>query len=127
MTSGLRPDRYRAAAENPDSTAAMYEDFKSRHKDTESECRRQGIRFTPMVCEAHAGGWRLTARRVIGWIAHHSALVQGEPHARISQAIAQRIACPLQRDNARAVLRRIRATDQTTGFSFGWAGMLPDP
>ena len=57
-TSGLRADVARKAIENPDET-------------TEALCQRQGLKFIPMVIEAHGGGWSRTARQALDKIARH--------------------------------------------------------
>ena len=59
-----------------------------------------------MVVESHGGGWSHTFRRMIDWIASSSAASSHEDPAAVSLRIAQRIACSLQRENARAILRR---------------------
>ena len=59
-----------------------------------------------MVLEAHGGGWSTGFRAGMDWISTVSSSLGNESHDVISLRTAQRIACSLQRENARAVLRR---------------------
>ena len=59
-----------------------------------------------MVLEAHGGGWHSGLRAATDWISKNSGAINQESTALTSLRIAQRIACSLQRENARAVLRR---------------------
>jgi len=106
VTSGLRSDRYRQAIENPTSVFSEYESYKKSYKQTEQMCREQGLRFTPMIIEAHGGGWSPSFRAVVDWIARGNAATHHKDQSAVSLRIAQRISCSLQRENARAVLRR---------------------
>ena len=64
------------------------------------------MQFTPVVFEAHAGGWGLATRHVIGAIAKQE--VTGKWYREgVSLVIAQRVSMSLQRESARAVLRRL--------------------
>ena len=119
-TSGLRFDRVRASADNPEAMLADYDDFKRNfhppHEDlaTEALCRQQGFRFTPMVFEAHGGGWSKSARQTLDYIAKQIGTASKERHEVSSLALAQRLSISLQRDNARAIFRRLVDPVQTS-------------
>ena len=125
VTSGLRNDLYRAVAEDAGTVFAEYESFKRQYKSTDQLCHNQGLCFTPMVLEAHGGGWSPLVRGVVDWIAQKSAAVHNERPSAISLKVAQRISCTLQRENARAILRR-RTEKVTPEMDSAW-GKLLDP
>ena len=52
-------------------------------------------------------GWSLLARSVLDWLAKAQSAAWREGQEPASLRIAQRISCTLQRENARAVLRRL--------------------
>jgi hypothetical protein len=106
VTSGLQAAWYRRAADDPGSVFAHYEGFKREHKQTDQVCAEQGFKFTPLIVEAHGGGWSPALRRVVDWIAKSAQATGHEKAAAVSLKIAQRISCSLQKENARAVLRR---------------------
>ena len=57
----------------PSEIFSQYEDFKQAYKDTHGECRTQGLAFTPLIIEAHGGGWSASVRHVVDWMACHGA------------------------------------------------------
>ena len=59
-----------------------------------------------MVLEAHGGGWHAAFRHAVDWISTAASTNGHEVYSIISLRIAQRISCSLQRENARAILRR---------------------
>ena len=61
----------------------------------------------PMVVEAHGGGMGKQFRQVLDSIAKQTAAVTGLRSDFCSSLIAQRISVTLQRENARAILRRL--------------------
>ena len=67
-----------------------------------------------MILEAHGGGMSSALRSTIDWIAKSGAALGNDSQASLSLRTAQRISCSLQRENARAVLRRM-ATDEPVG------------
>ena len=107
VTSGLRLGLHTAAA-NPDGITCRYEDLKCTHQDTRADCLAQGISFIPMVVEAVGGGWGKMARCVWSELAKISALATGELETErtCGTMLQQRLAMVLQRENARACLRR---------------------
>ena len=112
-TSGLRADRLRQAADNPESIVLAYEQAKrdftppGERESTQALCSQQDLSFVPMIVEAHGGGWSKTARQVLDLIAKHVEAATGLESEVASLEIAQRLSITLQRENARAVLRRI--------------------
>lgn len=106
VTSGLRSDRYRLSIDNPATIFAEYEAYKQSYQQTAQQCQEEGLRFAPLIVEAHAGGWNPTFLGVIDGIAKSLAAAQNEHHSLVSLRIAQRISWSLQRENARAGLRR---------------------
>ena len=69
---------------------------------------RDPISFIPMVVEAVGGGWGKMARCVWSELAKNSALAIGELETErtCGTMLQQRLAMVLQRENARACLRR---------------------
>ena len=96
-----------------------YEHLKRSYKNTDQECAQAGFKFTPMILEAHGGGWSPLARGILDKLAKAQSaawFVGQEPSSLI---IAQRISCTLQRENARAVLRRM-SPPATHHAAAGW-------
>eukprot|EP00973_Karenia_brevis_P028202 3885644-Karenia_brevis.AAC.1 len=54
-TSGLRSDNYRSVIDNPAIVFDQYELYKRAYKQTDQCCRDQGLRFSPLIVEAHGG------------------------------------------------------------------------
>ena len=106
-TSGMRADFLARSAIDAGSIFPAYEHLKRTFKDTERACSQSGFRFTPMVIEAHGGGWSPLARGVLDKLAKAQSAAWAEGQEPSSLRIAQRISCTLQRENARAVLRRV--------------------
>ena len=106
-TSGMRADLLGRIRQDPSAAFARYEDFKRSYKATDQACKQAGFKFTPLILEAHGGGWSPLARKVIDTIAkaQSAAWQEGQEHS--SLRIAQRISISLQRENARVVLRRL--------------------
>ena len=119
VTSGLRPDMYRAVIDNPMVVFDQYEAFKRSYKETHQCCQDQGLLFSPMVLEAHGGGWSPAFRRLIDWIVRSSAAANSDSSSSTSLRIAQRISCSLQRENARAVLKRLVPRTSDPMYTWG--------
>ena len=60
-----------------------------------------------MVMESHSGGWSKTARQILDGIAKHVKAAWNMEEEVASLRIAQRLSVTLQRENARAILRRL--------------------
>ena len=84
-----------------------YEDFKSSHKDTRTECEAQGFAFTPMVVEAVGGRWGEAARSVWSELATKSVSAIGKLEAERScvAMLMQRQSLTPHRESARACLQ----------------------
>jgi len=124
-TSGLQAGLFRQVAEDPGHVFLRYEEFKRNHLQTDEQCRDAGVRFTPMVLESHGGGWSGKVRGFVDWLARASAAAHHADAAEESFRIAQRISVTLQRENARAVLRRLVPVSAGPGPS-GWAAAAAD-
>ena len=119
-TSALRADLMEHVASSPSVVFDAYENFKRTHNDTARCCEAQGFSFTPMILEAHGGGWSLSARRVLTRVAKGIAAVWREGDEVASLRIAQRISVSLHRENARAVLKRVaRALPESMDTGWG--------
>ena len=105
-TSGMRGSVLAASAADGASAAINYESRKCSHHLTEQLCAGQGLQFVPLVVEACGGGWGPAAMntwRKLG--ALHAAHI-GLSNSEGVQQLLQALAIALQRENARAVLRR---------------------
>ena len=112
VTSGLRSDRIQHVAQGSADVLAEYADYKRTYKDTQTKCQEQGIEFVPLVIEAHGGGWGAQLRQAVGFLAIQQKAAGEWCREGAPVRIAQRISTSLQRENARAVLRRLSATGQ---------------
>ena len=112
-TSGMQSGLLRQAPDEPSSVIVAYEEKKRDFRPegepdtTEALCLQQGFGFIPMVLEAHGGGMGKEFRKVVDAIAEQTAAVTGSRSDFCSLIIAQRISVALQRENARAILRRL--------------------
>ena len=123
-TSGLRSDVLGKSADG-ETVFPAYEDLKKSFKNTDEECSRAGFRFVPLVIEAHGGSWSPLARGVLDKLAKAQVSAWSEGQEPASLRIAQRISCSLQRENARAVLRRLVPPSQEPGTA-GWGDLDPE-
>ena len=120
VTSGLRQDWIRTVADYPNHVFEEYEAFKRSFQDTDSACRSVGLRFLPMILEAHAGSWSPAARKVWSWLGQNQRAAWSDRHEPSSLKIAQRLSCSLHRENARAFLRR-EAVRSAKPYADVWA------
>ena len=104
VTSGLRGDVLAASAADGSRASAAYEARKRSHQHTEAQCDAQGLQF---VAEACGGGWGKTA--MITWRTLGSLISArtGESTSIVIEQLLQSLSVSLQRENARAVLRRL--------------------
>ena len=93
----------------PESITEDYAEAKETHLDTKRKCLEVGLTFTPVVFEAHGGGFGKAARRVLDCIANQQMLAGAWSAEGVSLKIAQRISCTLHRETARAILKRLSA------------------
>ena len=115
-TSGMQTGLLRQSADEPSSAIVAYEERKREFRPegqpdtihtTETLCCQQGRTCVPMVGEAHGGGMGKQFRQVLDSIAKQTAAVTGLRSDVCSSLIAQRISITLQKENARAILRRL--------------------
>ncbi len=99
--------------------------LKCSFKDTEAHCRQNGFVFQPMILEAHGGSWSPAARRVLDMVASSMAAVWNERQESASLRVAQRLSCSLQRENARAILRRLAKPDLAPPSDDSYLDLLP--
>ena len=125
-TNGMRADNLLTAGQSPEAIISNYEQIKKdfappgETASTAELCSQQGPTFTPCVFESRSGGWSEGASTVLELIAKHASAVTGEDLDLTTRNIAQRISTTLQRENARAVLRRLAEPEvepprETTG------------
>ena len=109
----------REATATPELVFERYERHKREYQSTAQLCETTGLAFTPMVTEAHSGGWSPLARGVLDWISEQSAAASQTEPATVALRIAQRMLATLHKENARAILKRLVAQD-ATAFDSGW-------
>ena len=107
VTSGLRAGEIHASALDGGRSTEAYEDVKRQYLDTAAQCSQQGLQFVPMVVEAHGGGWGPAAVSVWNALAKEYACATGIEKSVACNEIAQRLSTTLQRESARAILRRL--------------------
>ena len=95
------------SARSGSAAVEAYEARKRTYLHTEQHCSAEGLQFFPLVAEACGGGWGPTAidtwRTLGGLLAARSGDTPGAQTDRLLQSLA----VTLQRENARAVLRRL--------------------
>ena len=106
VTSGLRVGAVAGSAQDGSRSAADYEARKRSHHNTEATCTAEGLQFVPLVAEACAGGWAPAATSTWKLLARAVAGRTGESVSVLTERLQQTLALTLQRENARAVLRR---------------------
>jgi hypothetical protein len=124
VTSGLRADCVRTAVEDTPAIWGMYEDFKRQHDNTQARCLEQRLAFIPFVVEADGGGLGPAARRLCGFVSKVGAAREGQEVEVKAADLLRCISCSLQRENARAVLRRLprgSLPDAADGNAAAWA------
>ena len=70
------------------------------------QCANEGIAFLPLVLEAHLGAWGPTATKVLLRLGKSISMVSGESTALEALRARQNLGLVLQRETARAILRR---------------------
>ena len=107
MTSGIRQSTAHASIQDASHAVAAYEDFKRNHLDTARLCTEEGFTFVPMVVEAHGGMWGPSARKIFSELAKTKSVHSGEQKDKILGQLYQNLDVVLQRENSRAILRRM--------------------
>ena len=106
VTSGLRIGAVAGSAQDGSRAAADYEARKRSHHNTEATCTAEGLQFVPLVAEACAGGWAPAVTSTWKLLARAVAGRTGKFVSVLTERLQQTLALTLQRENARAVLRR---------------------
>ena len=106
VTSGLRADLLEQTAAVGLSCLTSYEEYKKTFLDTAEPCASEGIAFLPLVMEAHSGAWGPTATKILLRLGKNIAMVSGESTSLEALRARQNLGLVLQRETARAVLRR---------------------
>ena len=57
----------------PQTVFVEYEALKQSHQNTDQACTAQGLKFTPMIIEAHSGAWSPAARKLFDFISKSTA------------------------------------------------------
>ena len=120
VTSAMRTSLLREATATPELLFQRYEQYKKDYQNTADLCHAAGLRFVPMVVEAHSGGWSPLARATLDWIAKKRAALTHEQPDVIAFRIAQRLSATLRRENSRAILKR-SASPLPDEFATAWA------
>ncbi|CAL1154289.1 unnamed protein product [Cladocopium goreaui] len=106
-TSGMRGSVLATSAGDGASAAANYEIRKKIHHNTAQLCAGQGLQFIPLVVEACGGGWGPTAVATFRKLGALHASRLGMSASDGAEQLFQALSVALQRENARAVLRRL--------------------
>ena len=107
VTSGIRQSTAQASIQDPSSAVTAYEDFKRNHLDTARLCNEEGLSFVPVVVEANGGLWGPSARKIFSELAKTRSVHSGEQKDKILGQLYQKLDVVLQRENSRAILRRM--------------------
>ena len=126
VTSGLRRLAPGPQADLVTPVFEDYENHKRSFQDTDAQCRHQGLTFIPFIIEAHAGGLSPLARRTLDAFSSEIATRSHEAPAAVALRVAQRMSCSLQRESARAVLRRQPVGAGSAAVASGWDAVPPN-
>ena len=100
VTSGLRRDMVERSAEDGSTAVKLYENTKRSYLDTEVACQEEGIKFTPLICEADGGGWGPAAHAVWSQLAKHKSTLTGESDSITATHLLQSLGLILHKENA---------------------------
>ena len=101
VTAGLRHGTLHHLLSEAQKLVCDYEARKCSHLQTQELCSAQGIKFVPL------GGWGLTAVKTWPALAQATAGQSEEAVSVEASRLYEMLAVTLQRENARAVLRRL--------------------
>eukprot|EP00435_Cladocopium_sp_Y103_P062067 s521_g23.t1 len=107
VTSGLRQGQLVHSIADGARAALDYEQRKCQHLNTWQACATEGLQFLPLVVEGCGGGWGPTASKTWHLLAAALSSRSGEGANVELQRMLQAFSIALQRENARAVLRRL--------------------
>ena len=121
-TSGLQADMMERVVLQAPVVFSEYENFKRSYKNTDEMCEARGFKFTPMIAEAHSGAWSPAARAMFAFIAGKVAAASSTHTSEEVESLhfAQRLSITLQRENARAIMRRSAEVVGGDCRSGGW-------
>ena len=107
--SRARAEKLREAESVTDGSRAStdYEARQCQHLSTLEACTSEGLQFVPLVVEACGGGWGPIALKTWRSLGEAISARTGEGSSVESQRLLQTLGIALQRENARAVLRRL--------------------
>eukprot|EP00438_Fugacium_kawagutii_P027391 Skav208438 [mRNA] locus=scaffold1952:148218:149072:+ [translate_table: standard] len=121
VSSGLRSAVLAASAQDGGHAASAYESRKRSFQNTDQQCRGQGLQFLPVVAEACGGGLAPQALVVLRTLGSLLAAKTGQATSTEVEHLYQGLSVALQRESARAVLRRLPA------LPAGAHAYLPEP
>ena len=107
VTSGMRQSVLTASVTDGSRASTDYEARKCQHLSTLEACTSEGLQFVPLVVEACGGGWGPIALKTWRSLGEAISARTGEGSSVESQRLLQSLGIALQRENARAVLRRL--------------------
>ena len=105
VTCGLQQGHAAVAAADGGRAAADYEGRKNQHLHTLTTCAAEGFQFLPLVAEACSGGWGPSAMK--SWKEFATGITARSGESVAVERLLQSLAAALQRENGRAVLRRL--------------------
>ena len=108
VTSGIRQNTAHASIQDASHAVTAYEDFKRNHLDTARLCTEGSFSFVPMVVEANGGVWGPSALKIFSELAKTQSVYSGEHRDKILGQLYQNLDVVLQRENSRAILKRMR-------------------
>ena len=105
--SGLRCGASASSAADGSHACAACEKRKRMHLDTADLCQQQGLQFVPLIAESSCAGWGPAT--VKAWRAKGALLAvkSGQTAGTATEQLLECLSVTLQRENARAVLRRL--------------------
>jgi len=106
VTSGMRLGSLAQTAANGQHAVVEHE-VKKCSQNRLASCGAEGLQFLPIVAEACGGGWGPMAFQTFKAIATAVAARSNEPAGVEYDRLLQCLSVALQRENARAVLRRV--------------------
>ena len=82
---------------------SRYVEFKRNYHCTGAQCESQGFQFSPLLFDAHGGGWHPDVSGLLAEIARRQNTDDGDF---LTEKLAQHLSITLQGCLARAALRR---------------------
>ena len=108
VTSALRSDRVSISSSSGSAAVRQYAEYKCAFENTRRQCQDAGIDFVPVVFEAHSGAMEANARTALYRIAKAACPEGSDTDINSSvERTTQHVSIILQKENARAVLRRL--------------------